>query len=234
MKLQFMGAVPKRIGLDPNEDAVDKQPYRGLYAVSDGASESYAPGLWARLLVQRFLANQRVDEFWLRSACNLFASHFDRERMPWSAQAAYDRGTFATLLGVRLRGVDRRADVLAIGDSLAVLGNGARFVESFPYAQADEFRQKPLLVSTLMDRNSGLAARLSDGAASRAWDLSSLKAPCILCMTDALGAWLLDAKDERLPILLAMRTKLQFRSLIDGERAAGRMRRDDTTLLVIA
>ncbi|KAA1053166.1 hypothetical protein [Azospirillum argentinense] len=232
MFLRFADSVPKRRGPERNEDAAEGHPYRGIYAMSDGASESYAPALWARLVTKRFLTNQRVDAAWLRTACGLFASHFDRESMSWSAQAAYDRGSFATLLGLRFTGAGRRAEVLAIGDSLAVLVDGEAVIDSFPYAEADEFRQNPLLISTLMERNADVQNQLLSGSAHRCWDLSSLPKPRILCMTDALGAWLLEDRRERLPILLSLRTKLQFRSLVDAERAAGRMRRDDTTLLV--
>jgi hypothetical protein len=58
----------------------------------------------------------------------------------------------------------------------------------------------------------------------------------LLCVTDALGAWLLSGPEdraERLRQLLSASSEEALRALVDEERAAGRMRRDDTTLLML-
>lgn len=232
--LRFASSLPKHRGVGRNEDAAELQPYRGLYAVSDGASESFAPALWSRLLAQRFLASQAVDKEWLGSASRLFASHFDREGMTWSAQASFDRGTYATLLGLRLGSAGRKAEVVAVGDSLAVLSDGPELLDTFPYTEASDFARRPLLLSTQMSGNGAALANIGSGTALRAWDMSGLSRPAILCMTDALGAWLLQDRRPRLQTLLSLRTKGQFSILVDTERAAGRMRRDDTTLILLA
>ncbi|MBV8455414.1 MAG: hypothetical protein JO122_02220 [Acetobacteraceae bacterium] len=80
-----------------NDDCWAIKPLRGLYAISDGASESFDPARWARVLADRFVAVGQADEQWLAGACRAYGAMHDREAMSWSRQAAYDRGSYATL-----------------------------------------------------------------------------------------------------------------------------------------
>ena len=52
-------------------------------------------------------------------------------------------------------------------------------------------------------------------------------------MTDALGAWLLSAPEERIERLRSLRSRSDFVALVEAARRDGAMRRDDTSLLVI-
>jgi hypothetical protein len=231
MEPLFRHTLPKRSDEPGNDDYGAMQPHRGCYALSDGASESFDPAQWARVLVDFYLANRLVDERWLTAACKMYGRMHDREVMSWSRQAAYDRGSFATLLGVTLDPSGRRASVTAIGDSLAVLADGGALVDSYPYTDASEFDKNPLLLATVPMKNQPLMER---GLASfrREWNLSQLADPVIFCMTDALGAWVL-ADPSRIVDLRDLKTRLSFKALVDRERTVGRMRRDDTTLLVL-
>src|SRR5207237_819180 len=116
---------------------------------SDGASESFDPAQWARVVADRFLAAREADKQWLAGACRAYGAMHDREAMSWSRQAAYDRGSYTTLLGVALNPSGRRATVTAVA------------------------------------------------------------------------------------VLRELKSKVAFKGLVDRERAARRMRRDDTTLLVL-
>ena len=63
---------------------------------------------------------------------------------------------------------------------------------------------------------------------------ADLDTPVILLMTDALGGWFLKSKDRAAgAILLGLCTAEAFRDFITRERTEGRLRRDDTTLLVL-
>jgi hypothetical protein len=56
----------------------------------------------------------------------------------------------------------------------------------------------------------------------------------VLCVTDALGRWILDQRGaEPSPIakLRRIAKPRAFAHLVHAERAASRMRRDDTTML---
>jgi hypothetical protein len=116
---------------DLNEDATACADVKGIYAVSDGASDSFASRRWARILVSRYVRRPVVDAAWLAQSIATFDNSFDRTTMPWSAQGAFDRGSFATLLGLRVD--SKGALILGIGDSLAVLDDGISLQATFPY-----------------------------------------------------------------------------------------------------
>ena len=111
--------------------------------------------------------------------------------MSWSGQAAYRRGSFSTLLGARHDPEHRTVDVLAVGDSLAVLADGSTVVSCWPFSEPERFNERPTLFATLAEHN----AFVSDGAfcTTRAtrFDLGTLETPHLVCVTDALGEWLL-------------------------------------------
>lgn len=211
-----------------NEDAAACSVARGIYAVSDGASESFASRRWARILVRRYLFRPVVDASGLAGAIHEFNRHFDRPSMSWSAQAAFDRGSFATLLTLHFEGDGVR--VLGIGDSLAVLDDGTAIRASFPYTSPEQFRANPLLLSTLHERNTGVL----DRDATTRWSLDGIEAPRVYAMTDAIGAWLLSDPEPRLAALRGLKHLRDFVSLVENARLDGSMRRDDTTLLVVA
>lgn len=210
-----------------NEDASACSIARGIYAVSDGASESFASRQWARILLRRYLYRPSLEAASLAGAIQEFNRQFDRPSMSWSAQAAFDRGSFATLLALHFDSHGVR--ILGIGDSLAVLDDGTGVRASFPYTTPDQFRANPLLLSTLHDRNAGILER----DATTRWDFEGIEAPRVFAMTDAIGAWLLADPEPRLAALRGLGQLRDFIGLVEGARSDGSMRRDDTTLLVV-
>lgn len=197
--------------------------------LSDGASESFASRRWAKILVGRYLRNPSVDAEWLRQAIISYERVFNREILSWSAQAAYDRGSFATLLGLVFDDDHQGLKILGIGDTVLVLDDGEKICDSFPYTKAEQFRANPLLLSTIPDRNS----ELIDAWPRTYWHLDNNPKSRIYCMTDALGAWLLENSKERLPILRSLSSRDEFVEMVETARSAGVMRRDDSTLLVL-
>jgi hypothetical protein len=223
--------MPKSAG-QRNEDS-----YRvsaDLVALSDGASISYDSRRWARGLVAQYSCSPVFSKEWLDLAIRRFSRRYHREAMPWMKQAAFDRGSFASLLGVQL---SRNADgmsVFAVGDSLAVLCDGNRILKSFPYTDADQFEARPQLLSTNPAENAFLD---DEGGASLNvfWSFAAVKNPVILCVTDALGQWLLSAEDseDRVGLIRGLEGASAFANFVEEQRLAGKMRRDDTTLVVI-
>ena len=215
-----------------NEDARAISPRRGVSALSDGASVSFDSATWATILVRRYARNPRFDRAWLSGAIAEFSKLYDRESLPWMQQASFDRGSFASLLGVSHvgRGI---VHVMAIGDSIAILCDGDRILSSFPYSSPDQFDERPQLLSTNPIENAFLDDCHLDEF-SVTWNLQEYERPALLCMTDALGHWVLAHRDQKaspVTILRQARSLAAFRRFVSVERAAGRMRRDDTTLL---
>jgi len=234
MRPLFQAVLPKHASAPGEiEDAVAARPARGLFAVSDGASESYESASWAKVLTRRYVARPGLGAEWVAEAICEYDALFDRARMGWAAQAAFDRGSFATLLGLSLGVGERVADLVAVGDSLAVLADASGFLASFPYQRAEQFQARPLLLSTVAERNARLLDPEGDAIGRVRWDLAGLDRARIVLMTDAVGAWLLAEPGPRLSRLLALDTAAAFAALVESERGSGAMRRDDCTLVVL-
>jgi hypothetical protein len=214
-----------------NEDQWNGSESATVYAVSDGASVSYDPGPWAAILTRRFIENPDVSYNWIQAAIAEFANAYDREALPWMQQAAFDRGSFATLLGVVFSPDWQGARVFAIGDTILAFIDGREVLRTIPYVRSDEFDCSPQLISTNPVENKSL----DHDAILTAWhelNIASHECPTLLLMTDALGRWLLDQR-ERVSVLLDIKDEQDFREFVERERAEGRLKRDDTTLVVI-
>ncbi len=227
VRLTFSASVAK--GADPNEDRAEWDESSGTFVLSDGASESYDPGRWAELVAERALRRPDPDLPWLADAAATYAAAFDPEAMSWSQSAAYTRGSFSTLLVVRVRADE--VEVLAVGDSLAALLDEGRVVETFPYRSPDQFDARPTLIATTPSDNAFLARESVEARTTR-WMTANLHRPTVMCMTDALGRWFLEREGSP-DQLLALSTREEFAAFVADERAAGRLRADDTTLLRI-
>ena len=178
--------------------------------------------------------DQRVSQAWIASAVAEYSAAHDREAMPWMMQAGFDSGSFASLLGVSYLVDEAAANVFVLGDSLVVLVDGTALRESYPYRDPEEFDECPILLSTRMSANSLLT---DDDLVSRflRLDLTELREPALLMMTDALGRWLLEHRgDGGLLQLLELTDQERFGAFVGTERATGKLRRDDTTLIVMA
>jgi hypothetical protein len=218
-----------------NEDSFHRSA-KGVYVLSDGASVSFDSGSWARILVRRYTRNPEFTREWLAAAIAEFRKLYDRDSLPWMQQASFDRGSFASLLGVRVIDGGRLIQVLSIGDSLAVLCDGDCIKATFPFSVASEFNRSPQLLCTNPAQNVFLDEVDLDYDLVADWSFRGLEQPAILCMTDALGHWLLSQRDrDRSPIsvLRKVRTPKAFACFVQEERAAGRMKRDDTTLIAL-
>lgn len=218
-------------GGEQNEDCWSSSSDGLICAVSDGASVSFDPAPWARLLADRFVAEPGISASWLADAVQVYATGYDRDGMDWMRQGAFDRGSFATLLGVVASPAGRSARAFAWGDSLLAVVQGDCVVRTLPYAEPTQFDSSPTLLSTNPQENNDFGPDDFDYA----WhDLSLDEGATLLLMTDALGRWLLDEPvGERPAQLCRMASSEAFSDFVDAERAAGRMRRDDTTLLVM-
>ena len=154
-----------------------------------------------------------------------------------SAIELLKRGSFSTLLGVQHDHENKTVEILAVGDSLAVLVNDFAIVSCWPYSEPERFRERPTLFATLNKHNAFVSDGTFWAARGACFDLGALEAPLLVCVTDALGEWLLrqtQSSGDGLVRLLAMSTKEELSDLVIRERQAGRMRIDDSTLIVVA
>ena len=108
-------SIPKREDMC-NEDRYCVSDDGAICAVSDGASVSFDSGPWAEILARRFISNQDISKLWIEAAIDEYCSAYDREAMSWAYQAAFDRGSFATLLGIVCASDGRGVGIFAFGE----------------------------------------------------------------------------------------------------------------------
>jgi hypothetical protein len=212
------------------EDAWAADPAAGRFAVADGASESAFAGLWARLLVDGFLAARRPRDIagWIGGARQKWSAAVMGLELPWYAEMKRAEGSFATLLGLQLRRDRWRA--VAVGDSCLVRLRGDGTARAFPLKGASEFDNQPGLICSRGEAPTGVCyARGSLAPGDR-----------LLLMTDALAQWFLRACeegqrpwDEMATWVSAEDSEGAFAAWAEDRRAARALRDDDVTLLTV-
>jgi hypothetical protein len=237
MRTLFAGSCAKELDRsDANEDFFTFSADRQRLALSDGASESYDSHVWARLLAGKFVEHPAFGPEWLQSAIADYMLAHDFAAMSWSQQLAFERGSFATLLAVEHDAAAGVLGLFGVGDSVAVLFDGARIAHAWPLDEPERFRERPTLLSTIGEHNEFTRAHEFEAVARATVNLVEFEDPMLLCMTDALGEWTLRiAREdpERLTGLLAIRSEAQLVALVNAEREAKRMRVDDSTLIIL-
>lgn len=219
-----------------NEDSVEIDIASHRVAVSDGASESFDSRNWSRIIAQFFIKTPRVDDEWITGVINEYLFHQAEAEFTWSQQAAFERGSFATLIGLEYFNEHKSADVFAIGDSLAVLLSGDRRVDSFPYTNWENFKQRPTLLCTKRANNSFISNSNFYTLHSKTWGLGHLEHARLFLMTDALAEWALRREADGDPAwseLFAITDVDHLVSFVESERKAKRIRLDDVTFVSI-
>lgn len=237
-RILFEGTVAKHVDSpEDNEDAHRMAQDKGRVVLSDGASESFDARSWANLVVDQFLDTDPTDEL-LCSCIQAYGLLHDPSTLSWSKAAAYERGSFATLVIAQDDPGRQTVTITALGDSLAVWSNGSNPPESAPYSRADQFTEKPTLLATRQALNASVNAIETGPWSHREWSYDQQEPCLLLCMTDALGAWLLQNQEQgdssAFERLSRISDQQEFLDLVEAERASGALRRDDTTLIVVA
>lgn len=234
IRLLFEGTVAKHAeSPEENEDAFGVDIERGRIVLSDGASESFDARNWAQLLVTRVRVRELSWDAVAECTREYEALH-DPVTLSWSKAASYERGSFATILIAQDQRDRNTVQIEAMGDCLALWIDGGALLASAPYSRSEQFHDKPTLLASRNDLNDSAAGE--DAWTRVEWTYGAQGPRVLACMTDALGAWLLAHQEQgegrALEQLLAIRELAELQKLVDEERRAGRLRRDDTTLII--
>ena len=214
------------------EDAASVRPdawsVRG--AVADGATESVFARSWAECLAQGLVERAATTLGAFRDAVPEWQGAWTdavRERAggrPWYVKAkAEEEGAFAALLGLTLR-TGGRWRAVSVGDCCLFQVRDGALVRSWPFGAADEFTNRPALVPSRPERELPRPE-----FASGTW----APGDTILLATDAAAAWLLSPGSSVGPADAGAWNEAQCRRAVERGRAAGTLRNDDTTLLVL-
>lgn len=212
-------------------------------AVADGASESMLSGLWAQTLVRTWCRSRR------RGMADVVASAMsgwdttlsayrrgrEAEQRPieWFEQPGLDRGAHATLLGVELTrppGGEGRWSAVSLGDSCLFQVRDDELVTAFPLTDASAFGNAPKLVPSSARHLGRVVAHLD--RAEGTWRPGDT----LFLATDAIAAWFLAGSAEgaapwRALSRIACDDREAFAGWVGGQRATGRLRNDDVTLV---
>jgi hypothetical protein len=226
--------LPKRgHALDEYEDACAGNAAAGRFAVADGATESSFAAEWARLLVERFVAEPTGGwSDWLPTLRQRWAAEVGGRDLPWYAEAKFEQGAFATFLGVAMevRQAQGRWRAVAVGDSCLFHIRQDRLLRAFPLTRSADFGSHPDLVrSRPPDRPSRRPKRRR---ARGTWEPHDR----LLLMTDALAQWFLkQAEQGEQPwrSVEESKTDVDFGAWVEDLRDRGELRNDDVTLLTI-
>jgi hypothetical protein len=218
------------------EDASAANVALGRFAIADGATESAFAALWARLLVDEFVAAEVPDPStwanWLPALQTRWEIEVGQQPLPWYGEIQWQQGAFATFLGVIVQ--PPRWQVLAVGDSCLFHVRDGHLRNAFPLVHAADFSDSPWLVGSRGFSPVMMALREGRtegelGPGDRLW-----------LMTDALAKWFLQMVEagkqpwEMLePFLQSPATHEQFCTWIAALRDGRQLRNDDVTMLAV-
>jgi hypothetical protein len=218
------------------EDAFAIAVERGRFAIADGASESAASGLWARLLVDEFVrAGEQIHwPEWIIPLQQRWAEAVrlppDADPLPWYLEDRYNQGAFATFLGLTVE--EGRWQALAVGDSCLFQVRDNELLLAFPLTHSSQFGNSPWLVGS---RTNTLEVPLLRAAHRLGeWQPGDR----LLLMTDALARWFLTATEAGQRPWLMFEELLadssdRFADEVEKLRTDRQLRNDDTTLVAV-
>ncbi len=207
-------------------------------AIADGATESSFAGLWARLLVEAFVA-KRLMARGQRLPAQLAALQHTWQQtaaagpLPWYAEEKLRDGAFCAFLGLELAEGRRGAtwQAWAVGDSCLLHVRDGALLAAFPLTAAAEFNSRPLLIGSQVRHHTEAvrAMRRVQGV----WQSGD----SFFLLTDALAAWFLSAhaagENPAATLERFFAERNAAAAWLADLRRDRRIRNDDTTLLRI-
>ncbi len=222
------------------EDAISLNAAARRYAVTDGATEAFAAGSWARALAANwakkplFDANNLASDFalWAQVVGESWQAEWDVREMSWFAATKRDAGSFAAFVGLEFAN-DLTWQACAIGDACLIIKQAEKIISAMPLDDAGEFNQTPFLLASRIERQANIVSQIviESGAAQRG--------DVFMLLTDAAAAWYLRSSAEHSSIiaefegLLMNEDEAELKRLVCNERTSNRLRDDDVAVVQI-
>ncbi len=238
-------SVPKLQTIDSeNDDAFDSDGR--LFAVADGATQSYLSGRWARRLVRDAVASPTFEAVpdAVRHACHDWTDVLDeyvtdREAsgrpIKYYEEPKIAKGSHAALAIVEVLDHpegERIWRAWAVGDVCVFRVSADVFVQAFPLTSKNQFDNIPDLVSTKQHSVDDPKWKIGRGV----WQPGDR----LFILSDAIAYWFLQrwadvgaGRSEHYPWALLERLVDNpdlFRTWIDTARQVGEVRDDDVTV----
>lgn len=228
-----------------HEDAWAIDDTLGRAALADGASSAFMARQWAMAITARFLDDPPSGghsgfDRWITRATEQWATDAPEGdgSASWWAGASEQRGSYATLMGIRLE-PEESDDVIgftatAVGDSCMVHltpdDKAWKRALAFPLERPEDFGKHPELVATAGARSDGSipVVRSASGQLRRG--------DALVLLSDALAQFALEidrAGDRSIWSWLMTAGQQEFCATIDKARGAAKIEDDDSTLVRI-
>jgi hypothetical protein len=213
-----------------------------VFAIADGATESFDSRTWAQLLVRSWVRiippAFDVDDFapLIRDLGFRLRRKWSRRTLPWYAEEKALQGSFAAFLGMQISCIENEISwrAMALGDCCLVHRVGERIEQTFPIVNADEFGNNPSLIpSNATTQIEALnLLKYAEGKTVHGADF--------LMLSDAVGSWFLrrlQANDrsglQQFDKLTGMDDSEGLAQFLLDIRKTGQLKNDDVTILRI-
>ena len=224
-------SVPKKQTI-PNEDQSLVKWDRKSAVVADGASVSFDSITWANVLCENYMKDQVITKEWIDRSVKNYSLLHDRDTLSWMKQAAYDRGSFATIFGMTLVPELSEIVVQAFGDTNGYFLFDGELGTVFPILDQEDFNASPDLISTNANENMYLT---DDMIKNKTSIISISEYDCVVAViaTDALASWLMESTEEKISYLAGLKSEKDFQEFVELHRENHSLKLDDTTLLIM-
>ncbi|WP_304225498.1 hypothetical protein [Gracilinema caldarium] len=214
------------------------------WVLCDGASESYDATGWAETLAMSIVDGilnfervprtgrrnlQKLLELWIHRARRIYQSNNKNQLSAddWLSRASQDRGSWATLLAIRISPGAQALTVWTVGDTELFVLDHYRDVLHLPILEREAFSLTPSLIGN---------SKQATIPQCRIWNLQlqRLKQPRLILCTDALAAFMLAHHERERSLWWEFITKAPLKTVIDElaqTRETGALATDDCTLL---
>ncbi len=213
-----------------------------IFAVSDGATEGIHSKKWANILVKTYceLYDIGLESNFLeisRKFWSEWKKEYIKKRellgnpLQWYEEAGFDRGAFASLLGLILKNKSGEQiwNAIALGDTCFVQVRENKVIRSFPLSESGSFNNSPFLLPSNQSQDEAIELLHVSGD----WRYGD----SFFLMTDALACWFLktmENRDDPIEIINSFEiSEKNFYDFVENNRNSKLLKNDDVTLIVI-
>jgi serine/threonine protein phosphatase PrpC len=224
------------------QDDFEINQTKGCFAIADGASQSFYPAIWAKLLVQHFCENPEINksnwETWLESIQAKWLTEV-RDRVETAKSQGkptwveshngliMQRAATSTFIGLRFS--EDRIRGCYVGDSCVFVIRNSN-LELYTLKSSKDFSDRPEYFASY-PKDNHFNPHFFDINFDQSDDVD------IILATDALSEYILkcsEQKKEIFPLLLEISSQEQFECFVASARHQTiKMKNDDVTLLIL-
>lgn len=234
MKIKLTGFITSKM----QEPATECADYFGFnhtihrFAISDGVGQSFFPALWAEKLVNSFVSGHKIENF-VGEAQSHWRLDLEKiiDNSKWYVRNEFKKQSPAlgTFIGLQLLPEENNWVVHVLGDSFL-------FFLSKDWNNFDNqvikisSRTEPIIFDNYPDYYSSTG----NHKGKQATIPIPLEEGVFYLMTDALAEWFLNGKKDAVHELDMLDGNYEtFLEFVNKERNSGKLKDDDTTLLII-